>query len=330
MIHHHRERTHPVTYTLDPELAAVLQDLARQSGPTTAPAEDDWRALREMGTAAMQWMATMIPNYPADYPDVEASDHTVRSQDGTEIAVRWYHKIGSKPGSAVVYAHGGGMILGSVDLYDPVVAGYVSSTGVPFLSVDYRLAPEVTAPIPVEDVVAGLRWVHDHATELDVEPERVAVMGDSAGGGIAAGAAIRARQAKIPLSQQILVYPMLDDRTATPDGRLEPFLSWTYANNRTGWRALLGKAYGTDAVPPTVAPARVVQVGGLPAAYIEVGEMDIFRAEAVDYARRLADAAIPVELHVHRGAIHGYERLAPTSALAQRAMADRERVITAL
>ncbi|MCG0285295.1 alpha/beta hydrolase fold domain-containing protein [Streptomyces sp. PSAA01] len=320
-----------MAFTLDPELAAVLQALAEQGGPTPPPARDDWRTLRARGTASMRWLASLLPAYPSGFPLVKADSHKVRSADGAEILVRWYEKADSAPGSAVVYAHGGGMIAGSVDLYDSVVAGYVQATGVPFLSVDYRLAPDAaTGTGPVEEVFAALTWLGGQAAELGVDPRRIAVMGDSAGGGLAAGTAVLARDRGVPLARQVLLYPMLDDRTLTPDPRLTPYVAWTWDDNWTGWHALLGTAFGTDAVPSEAAPARVATVAGLATAYVEVGELDIFRAEAVTYAQRLAEADVSTELHVHSGAIHEYDRLAPASRLARRAMEDRRRVITAL
>ena len=317
-------------YALDPELAAVLNALAERNGPSPAVARGDWKALREMGSAARTWMNTLVPAFPAGYPDVETSTFTVPSRSGAPVTVRWYTRRGSQPGSAVVFSHGGGMVLGNVDLWDPVVAGYVQSSGVPFLSVDYRLAPEAHGAGPAEDTFAGLAWLAGHAGELNVDPARLAGMGDSAGGGIAAATAILARERDLPLARQILVYPMLDDRNTTPDPSIEPYLTWTWDNNWTGWHALLGDAAGTSDVPATAAPARVPDVTGLAPAYVEVGELDIFRDEDVTYAQRFMHARIPVELHVHTGANHGFDGLAPGSALARRAMADRLRVIGAV
>ncbi|WP_064456213.1 alpha/beta hydrolase fold domain-containing protein [Streptomyces hygroscopicus] len=321
-----------MAYTLDPELAAVLRALAGRSGPTPPPPKrDDWRALRARATASMEWMASQLPAFPSGYPLVKAASHTVRSPGGAEILVRWYEKADSAPGSAVVFAHGGGMISGGVGLYDSVVAGYVEATGVPFLSVDYRLAPDgATGTGPVEDVFAALVWLRDRSAEFGVDPRRIAVMGDSAGGGLAAGTAILARDRGVPLARHLLLYPMLDDRNLAPDPRLLPYVAWTWDDNWTGWHALLGGAFGTDDVPPAAVPARVASVEGLAPAYVEVGELDIFRAEAVVHAQRLAGAGIPVELHVRGGAVHEFDRLAPASVLARRAMEDRGRVISSL
>lgn len=148
-------------------------------------------------------------------------------------------------------------------------------------------------------------------------------MGDSGGGGVAASAAIIARDLGIGLARQILVYPMLDDRTLAGDGAREPFLTWTYDMNFTAWRARLGGQPGADDVSPATAAARLTDVRGLAPAYIEVGDLDIFRDENITYAQRLAAAEVPIELHVHPGAPHGFERFAPDSQLAQRAKQDR-------
>ncbi|EWM11425.1 LOW QUALITY PROTEIN: alpha/beta hydrolase, partial [Kutzneria sp. 744] len=204
---------------------------------------------------------------------------------------------------------------------------YVADTGVPMLAVDYRLAPEHPHPTPVEDCYAGLTWLVEHAAELNVDPARIAVMGDSAGGGLAAGTTLLARDRGLPVARQILVYPMLDDRTTTDDPALAPFLGWSADDNYTGWHALLGDAAGGPEVSSYAAPARASDLSGLPPSYVEVGELDLFRDESVDYARRIAAAGASVELHVHPGCPHGFELIAPDSAVARRARADRLRVL---
>ncbi|MEI7992802.1 MAG: alpha/beta hydrolase fold domain-containing protein, partial [Actinomycetota bacterium] len=162
---------------------------------------------------------------------------------------------------------------------------------------------------------------------LGVDPSRIGVYGDSAGGGLAAGTALIARDRGVPLARQILVYPMIDDRTEV-DPALVPFLMWTYEDNETGWRALLGDTYRTEQVSPYAAPARATDLSGLAPAYIEVGELDAFRDENIAYAQRLAQASVSVELHVHPGVPHAFEALAPQVAVAQRSVADRLRALT--
>src|SRR5262249_8324626 len=150
-------------------------------------------------------------------------------------------------------------------------------------------------------------------------PARIVVMGDSGGGGLAAAATLMARDRGVAVARQILVYPMLDDRTTVPDPELVPFAGWSYDDNYTGWHALLGDAIGTDDVDPYAAPARATDLGGLPPTYIEVGELDIFRDESIEYARRLSNAGTSVELHVHPGCAHGFDRMNPDADVVRRA-----------
>lgn len=147
----------------------------------------------------------------------------------------------------------GGDAAAAVD--DGPVARYASASGVSFLSVDYRLAPKHPYPAAVEDAYAGLVWLEEHAAELGVDPTRIAVMGDSAGTGVAAAVTLMARDRSGPaVASQILLYPMLDDRTITPDPQITPFALWSYDHNSTGWGALLGAAAGGPDVPPYAAP----------------------------------------------------------------------------
>ena len=310
-----------MTFSLDPEIAEIFVAMARHGTTRPAPKRGDWKGLRDNGNAAWALWSSLAPSYP----EVQRTTYFATAPDGTAIELRWYAKGDAAPGSAVVYAHGGGMILGNLDVYDFVVSEYVAATSVPFLSVDYRLAPEAKGEMPARDVFAGITWLVEHASELSVDPDRIAVMGDSGGGGPAAGAAIMARDGGIKLAGQILIYPMLDDRNQTPDPRLSPFATWTYDNNFTAWSALLGNNLGGEKVSSIAVPARLGDSAGLAPAYIEVGELDIFRNEDIAYAQNLAKGGVSVELHVHPGAPHGYDRLAPKSQLTRRAMADRLR-----
>lgn len=316
-----------MTFTVDPQVAAILAPMAEAVAAAPHPAVGDIATRRVALEAMMAETAALQPT-PAD---VTVTDFHAVAGDGAKVLLRWYAKDGSAPGSAALYLHGGGMILGSVALYDAPIARYVSASGVPMLAVDYRLAPEHPDPTPVEDVYTGLKWLHDHAAELGVDPARIAVMGDSAGGGLAAGVTLLARDRGEPaVARQILVFPMLDDRTTTPDPELVPFATWTYEDNVTGWSALLGDRAGGPGVSPYAAAARATDLSGLPPTYLEVGQLDIFRDEDLDYARRLGAAGVDVEFHLHPGVPHEFETFAWDTDVARRAVADRLRVLGSL
>ncbi|HZQ32089.1 MAG TPA: alpha/beta hydrolase fold domain-containing protein, partial [Mycobacterium sp.] len=166
----------------------------------------------------------------------------------------------------------------------------------------------------------------EHADELGVDTARVAVMGDSAGGGLAAGVCLLNRdRGGPPIAQQLLIYPMLDDRTPPADPAIAPFLTWTHDDNLTGWGALLGDGTGTANVDPYAAPARATDLSDLPPTYMDVGDLDLFRNEDISYATRLVDAGVPTELHLYPGCPHAFEGLAPTADVSQRVLADRVR-----
>jgi acetyl esterase/lipase len=316
-----------MTFTLDPEMAAALAPMAEAMKGTTPPPAGDV-ATRRTIFEPMIGHANAAPGTP---DDVTITEHLAARDDGSELLLRWYAKDGAAPGSAAVYLHGGGMILGNLGLFDATLARYASASGVPILGVDYRLAPEHPYPAAVEDAYAGLQWLADHAVELGVDPARIAVMGDSGGGGLAAAVALISRDRKGPaIARQILIFPMLDDRTTTPDPELAPFALWSYDDNITGWGALLGDTAGGPDVAAYAAPARMADLAGLPAAYIEVGQLDIFRDEDLAYAQRLGHAGVNVEFHLHPGVPHEFESLAPDSDVSHRALADRIRVLASL
>ena len=220
------------------------------------------------------------------------------------------------------------MVLGSVAMWDGPVSRIVSRSGVPFLSVEYRLAPEHPYPAGVEEAYAALTWLHEHADEFGVAPSRIAVMGNSAGGGLAAAVSILARdRGGPPIARQMLIFPMLDDHTTVTDEHIAPYAAWTYDDNITAWQALLGDRVGAPDVPAYAAPARVADASGLPAAYIEAGQLDIFRDEGLHYATQLSTGGVPVEAHLYPGAPHEFDVIAYRSDAARRAVADRVRVL---
>jgi triacylglycerol lipase len=190
------------------------------------------------------------------------------------------------------------------------------------VSVDYRLAPESPFPAPVEDCYAGLAWTAAHADELGIDRERIVVVGQSAGGGLAAALALLVRdRAEIPLCYQLLIYPMIDDRNTTTSSQLVTKV-WTREANLLGWRCYLGHEPGVGEVSPYAAAARAEDLRGLAPTFIGVGTLDVFRDENIDYAQRLLAAGVPTELHVYPGAPHGFEGLAPQAAVSQQFLRD--------
>ena len=324
-------------FTLDPEIAAAMAPLmaAKENAPVLAAGDVDGRR------AALDPMLAMVNAMNPAPPDVETKDYYTKTPDGHDLLMRFYTKnAATKPSPAVLYMHGGGLILGQVAHFDSALSRYVSGTGVPFLSVEFRYSPEHQMPVQVHDAYAALCYLRDHAAELNVDPTRLAIMGDSGGGGVCAALAIYARdQGFTPeLKKQILIYSMLDDRNTAVDENLVPFMLWSYDDNVTGWAAALGKSpaqlvtkeHKEDAsVSPHCVPARLKEGGfaGLAPMYIEVGELDIFRDENVDYGRRAQREGVSVELHVHPGAPHGFEAFAPGAGVSRRARADRWRVL---
>ena len=194
------------------------------------------------------------------------------------------------------------------------------------VSVEYRLAPETPYPGPLEDCYAGLRWTYEHADELGIDRERIGIAGVSAGGGLAAGLALLARdRGEVPVAFQLLDCPMIDDRQTTSSSRLDGLPIWSRESNEFGWRSYLGDLYGTDDIPPYAAAARAENLVGLPPALVIVGGADGFRDEDIDYALRLNQSGVPTELHVLPGAPHGVQMFADSTAGAALAP-DRDRV----
>jgi triacylglycerol lipase len=219
--------------------------------------------------------------------------------------------------------HGGGYVFGAAAADGPQHRALAVALGCCIVSVDYRLAPETKFPGPIEDCYAALIWLFANAQDLGIEASRIGVMGESAGGGLAASLALMARdRGEVNIAFQHLIYPMIDDRTCIAD-KPHPFAGefvWTAHNNRFGWSALLGDAIGGADVPAYAAAARAEDLSRLPPAFIATGALDLFVDENIEYARRLMRAGVPMELHVYSGGFHAfdYEPNAEVSARARR------------
>jgi acetyl esterase/lipase len=211
---------------------------------------------------------------------------------------------------AILHTHGGGYVLGSAESSIHGLQELCKALDCVAVSVDYRLAPETTYAGSIEDNYAGLKWLHANAASIGADPAKIAVMGESAGGGHAAMLAITARdRGEVPLAFQCLIYPMLDDRTGTT--RTVPphvgTLIWDPAKNRFGWESFMGQKAGLGKAPIAAVPARNPNLKGLPPAFIGVGTLDLFHDEDVDYAQRLNAVGVSTELIVVPGAFHGFD-----------------------
>ena len=235
--------------------------------------------------------------------------------DGPEgpVVVYWYDPLpGAKNRPGLLHIHGGGMVFGSARQMKHGPSALAASIGVPVASVEYRLSPEVAFPGPQEDCYAALLWLASGEADLGVDPQRIAVTGESAGGGLAAAVAQMARDRGGPnLVAQILTYPMLDHRVG---GKADPWCNrhtgefiWTRNNNQFGWESLRGNYEINDERKGWFSPSLAGDLAGLPPAWIGVGNLDLFFDENLDYARRLVDAGVPVELHTYPGAFHGFD-----------------------
>src|ERR1700689_2803425 len=228
---------------------------------------------------------------------------------------------GTKGRPAFLHMHGGGYIFGVAGQFNPFLQAVAQNCGCLVVSVDYRLAPETHFPGSLEDNYTALRWLYKNADELGVDRKRIAIGGESAGGGLSAQLAIAARDRReIPILFQLLIYPALDDRTGITH-QVPPSIGqfiWSAGSNRFAWTSFLGVPAGSPTVPAGAVPARVENLAGLPPAFIGVGALDLFVDEDVEYARRLINAGVPTELHVIPGAYHGFDELVPDAAVSKR------------
>lgn len=296
---------------IDPDVREPL-DLLQQAIPggfNTIPDIVERRAAVAQLLSALE----VPPN-----PNVAAEDRTVPGPEGApDIRVRIYRPVdatGTLPG--IYFIHGGGMVLGNIEEEDPVASAICEHVDAVVVSVEYRLAPENPHPAPVEDCYAGLVWMAAHATELGFDPDRLAVYGGSAGGGLTIATVLLARdRGGPPIRFQMPIYPMIDDRNETPSSHeITDIGLWDRDGNIEAWKWYLG-----DGKPDQyAAPSRCEDLSGLPPTFIDVGTVDLFRDEDIAFAQRLMQAGVPTELHVNPGAYHAAEVFAPQSPLAER------------
>lgn len=305
----------------DPELEAVLAVLGEQMPPTLTP---------EM-IPALRQNPMMLTEEAFDdalaRTGLVRRDVTIPGYRGDEIVASIIARTDhTGPGPAIYHTHGGGMIVGS--RLDGVLGmtDWLARHDAVLVTAEYRLAPEFPDPYPVEDCFAGLVWTAQHAEELGIDADRILIGGASAGGGLAAGTALLARDRQGPaLIGQLLICPMIDDRDDTVSSRqIDGVGVWDRGSNITGWSALLGDRRGTDDVSIYAAPARATDLSGLPPAYIDCGSAEVFRDEDVAYATKLWHAGVQAELHVWAGGFHGFDMMAAHAAVARASIAARD------
>ncbi|WP_328439759.1 alpha/beta hydrolase [Nocardia puris] len=292
---------------LDPELGALITDMPLIPRITS----EILGQLRQMPSTPLE---TLLAGRPVDRREV-----LVPASDGFDIPMTVLTPATATAAAPCVYwLHGGGMIMGDRFSQLDIPLEWLDAIGAIVVTIDYRLAPEYGGLVPVRDCYAGLLWIADHADELGIDPHRIVVAGTSAGGGLAAGTTLMARDLDgPPICAQILSCPMLDHRNTSTSSRQysdEPTI-WTHETNAFAWNALLA-GLADEHIPAYVSPSRAEDLTGLPPTYIDAGSAEVFRDEDVEFASRIWAAGGRAELHIWAGGFHGFDALFPQAGLS--------------
>ena len=287
--------------TIDPELRKAFRLLPRMVlGPVTV-------RIMEAVTPLM------IKNVPMDGLTTEEL-----TPPGTSKSMFVHRRVGGGSSLPVVFwIHGGGYVMGKPDNEHRWAAAFLQALDCVVVCPGYRLAPQHPFPAALDDLLAAVDWVNDDGPARGVDPSRLVVAGESAGGGLAAALVQKLHDDGVPMLGQVLVYPMIDDRTAvrTDIGRRQHY-AWSNGSNHYGWSSYLGVTPGADSVPDYAVPSRREDLTGLPKAWIGVGDMDVFYDENLEYARRLEAAGVPVLVETPTGAPHGFPSIAPDARVS--------------
>ncbi|WP_395447773.1 alpha/beta hydrolase [Aminobacter sp. UC22_36] len=287
---------------VDPELRPILEQI-----PPLDLGMDNLQAVR-----SVQFPPAL------SLPAIQPLDRFIQGGAGNPrlrvVVIDPAPKGNNKP--AILHIHGGGLVVGKPEVAIPELQQLAAELGTLVVSVDYRLAPEHPFPAGLNDAYAALVWMHGSAEELGIDPARIALLGESAGAGLAAAVSLKARHV-LPIRFQALRYPMLDDRTAlhTPPAHVGTFI-WNWQSNAFGWASVLGRKPVMDAAPEGAVPARAESLHGLPPTWIGVGTLDLFAQESMAFAARLVEAGVPVEMSVVPGAYHGFDTMVPAARIS--------------
>jgi len=289
---------------LDPELRPIL-DMPALAEITRNNLHEVRDAVQEMQAA----MAVPSATVTVKQRSIPAAD------DGLDLYIFQPDKV-AKNNPALLWIHSGGYIMSGAN--DSLAQLIAEKTAITVISVDYRIAPEHPYPAGAEDCYAALMWVHDNAVDLGIDASRIAIGGQSAGGGLAACVALMSRDRKGPdLVFQYLLYPMLDNLHDTPSGKLDHHVVWSRQTSLNAWEMYLNGTPGLDASPYASA-SRATDLSGLPPAFLSVGEQDLFRDECIEYAQRLMSANVPTQFEVYPGMFHAGEIMIPAAKVSQR------------
>ncbi|KTG10340.1 alpha/beta hydrolase [Haloprofundus marisrubri] len=309
---------------LDPQVEAVVDEIRRLGVP-------EWHAM-SVDCARRVEDDLFTPDGEPDDDGIEyvrdlafeTSDVSVDFADATaapdEIPVRVYRPAGDGPFPTLVYYHGGGWTLGTLDSIDGVCREFARRANCLVVSVDYRLAPEHPFPTAVDDAYATVEWVADHASAFDGDPTRLGVAGTSAGGNLAAVTALRAREMDGPtISHQTLLYPMIS-RAFDRDSYTENAEGYLLSTRDVRWFWEQYLRSPVDAYNPFAAPILAADLSDLPPATVVTAGYDPLRDEGVAYADRLADEGVAVEHRHYPGMVHGFLSLTDDVDAAEEAM----------
>jgi acetyl esterase/lipase len=301
-------------HLVDPELVPVAEKIWQYEFHDDMLAEVravEWPGppLTDEVLASSTVESRLVPG-PAGEPDVQV--------------LIYQPTVATGPLGCIFHTHGGDFVVGNVHITDAALRTFVHELGCTIVTVGYRTSPETRFPGPVEDCYAALRWLFAEANALGIDRDRIGVMGESSGGGLAAAFALLVRdRGEYRLAFQHLICPMLDDRACVSEDP-NPYageFAWTHQNNCYGWRSYLGQEPGSPGVSPYASAPRATDLTGVPPTFISVGAIDLFVDEDIDYAKRLIRAGVPTELHVYPGGFHGFD--SREAAISRRATADR-------
>ena len=304
--------------TVDPELVAFLEQYPRFD------LTDELLPEIRAGLAARMGAAPSPANL-----DIRCEERRIPGLNGApDVRLLIYGQSAGGARPAILHIHAGGHVMGMPEMSDAQHRQFVREVACVVVSVAYRLAPENPYPAGLQDCLSALRWLHLHAAELGVDAERIAIAGESAGAGMAVGLALLVRDGnECPIRFLSLVAPMLDDRTSSCNEQSirSRAMSWSAVSNRFGWNALIGAIDDNLGIAYAV-PARAKTFAGLPDTFISVGSLDLFAPEDLNFAQRLLDDDVKVELHLYPGAYHGFERVTD-ARVSQQFRADRQRAL---